>query len=212
MKHVMVQSSISSDIDELKTSKVNKENKQEFHIPSSETNLRINIAQRKARKKNRVCTQKTKYDHDKQMTLPIHTKTANWFSGRQLKMRQQRSCSCNTWESSSQATFRSPLWNSIFPPLQALSLSFSLSITSPLPLSVQKNIFLFMQCWYPPPVSAVVLSITPTSSLPSLPPIPSVCPEQLTHQLFFLHLQALLATQERLFLRVARKNNKNNRK
>ena len=86
------------------------------------------------------------------------------------------------------------------------------SSSSSLPPLVQKNIFLFMQCWYPPPVSAVVLSITPTSSLPSLPPIPSVCPEQLTHQLFFLHLQALLAAQERLFLRVARKNNKNNRK
>ena len=122
MKHVMVQSSISSDIHELKTSRVNKENKQESHISSSETNLCINIAQRKARKtqKNRVWTQKTKHDHDKQMALPIHIKTANWFLGRQLKIRQQRSYSCNTWESSSQATFRSPLWNSVFPSLQAL--------------------------------------------------------------------------------------------
>ena len=48
-------------------------------MSSSETNLCINIAQRKPRKtqKNRVCTQKTKHDHDKQMDLPIHTKIAN---------------------------------------------------------------------------------------------------------------------------------------
>ena len=69
-----------------------------------------------------------------------------------------------------------------------------------------------MQCWYSPPTLVIIFSIAPTSSLLSLPPILSVCPEQLTHQLFFLHLQASLAAQERLILRVARKNNKNNRK
>ena len=57
----------------------------------------------------------------------------------------------------------------------------------------------------PPLVSAVILSIAPTSSLPPLLPIPSHRPEQLTHQLFFLHLPSCLAAQERLLLRVARK-------
>ena len=63
-------------------------------------------------------------------------------------------------------------------------------------VTAQRNIFLFMQCQYPPPASTVVLSIAPTSSLPSLPLIPSVCPEQLAHQLFFRHLQAPLAAKE----------------
>ena len=60
------------------------------------------------------------------------------------------------------------------------STSFSPSYIYP-PFTTQKNIFLFMQCWYPPTASVVVLSIAPTSSLPSLLPIPSSLPEQLTH-------------------------------
>ena len=75
------------------------------------------------------------------------------------------------------------------------------------PVTAQKNIFFFFfyAMLVPPLLQPFVLFIAPTSSLPSLLPIPSGRPEQLTHQLFFLHLPSSLAAQERLILRVARK-------
>ena len=79
MKHIDAQILLSGDVQELKTSGINKENKHESHIPSSKTNSCVNLVRGnvKETQKDRACTRKNKFNWDKQMALPIHTKTKN---------------------------------------------------------------------------------------------------------------------------------------
>ena len=86
-----------------------------------------------------------------------------------------------------------------------LAILFQLSLSQSLP---KNKIFLFMPHWYPPPASAVILLVASTSSLSLLLFVPSGRLEQLTHQMFFLHLQFSLVVQERFIPRVARKDKK----